>query len=559
MDVRLPDGRVVRGVPEGTTKAQLMEKLNIQQPQQPKNETQPQGGYDLSSPTLPAKILANGLTSGLYNEAMGLIGTVPAWAASKLTRAPMTMGEAYERSMGQANALDEERKAFAAENQLENAAMELPAQLASIGLSARMAPNATKTITDLLRSGNLITRAGTSAALGGASTGLYQAATAEPEQRVQAGLSGAAIGSTVGAAIPVAGSIVRGIGNTIKPAIDETTQQVAQLAQKYDIPLSVDQIAGSRVRNLVQNISRSVPFSGESAFRENQLNAYNRAISRTIGQDAEKITPELMNKAFTEAGNMFDEIAKGTRIPLDTGFAQEIQQIAQESVPLHTPDTGNLLNTYANKVFNAMLPDGTIPGEALSEIRSQINRAARETTIPGGSDVLRELESVVIDRMTGGDPAKIAQMQQAKQLWRNLITIEPLAQKAVAGNISPSLLSNRASQVYGRQYTRGNAGNLGEIARVGRDLLKISEGSDTLNKALLANIAAQSAAVPATGLAALTDLGTTATALAGNRLYQSIYNRNPALVRAIIDSQPKSNNPAISNTANALIKALTGQ
>lgn len=34
MDVRLPDGRVVQGVPEGTTKAQLMQKLGMAQPEQ---------------------------------------------------------------------------------------------------------------------------------------------------------------------------------------------------------------------------------------------------------------------------------------------------------------------------------------------------------------------------------------------------------------------------------------------------------------------------------------------------------------------------------------------
>lgn len=68
MDVRLPDGTLIQGVPDGTTKAQLIEKLQGK-------------GYDVSglldkAPTLPASAgdRVNALTGGVVRGVAGLAG-----------------------------------------------------------------------------------------------------------------------------------------------------------------------------------------------------------------------------------------------------------------------------------------------------------------------------------------------------------------------------------------------------------------------------------------------------------------------------------------------------
>lgn len=555
MDIQLPDGRVLTGVPEGTTKAQIAERLGLPMGAQQKPEQQEQG-LDYNSPTLPAKVLANAASSGLYNEAMGAIATPLAYIGSKFTDSPMTIGQAYEKSMSQANNLDKERKDFAEQNPITNVAMELAPMVGSYATLMRKTPYAAEKIANLLRSGNVIKRAGTAGALGGASSGLYEAATAEPGKRVDAGLRGSAFGLGAGAALPVAGSGLRGIGEAIRPSLDPVTRQVAQKASEYGIPLSVDQIAGSRVRNLLQNISRSMPLSGDDAFRSEQLGAYNRAISNTIGQDSDKITPEVMDKAFSDVGKMFDDVGAGQTIPIGPNFTSGVSQIKRDIGPLHTADASGVFDNYVNKVIESTDETGNITGEALSRIRSDINKAARTTSVNGASDMLRELEGVVIDSLSSGDPARAAQIQEAKKLYRNLVTVEPLAQKAVEGNISPALLAGRVSQNSGRAYTKGKAGELGDLARIGRDLLRINDGSDTLNKALLASTVAKAVSVPAAGAAALVDLGSTATALGANRAYQSLYNRNPSVVSKILSG---SDRPQISKNADMLIKALTGK
>jgi len=62
-------------------------------------------------------------------------------------------------------------------------------------------------------------------------------------------------------------------------------------------------------------------------------------------------------------------------------------------------------------------------------------------------------------------------LRDANHKDKNLIVVEPLATKAQAdGLISPSLLTNRMRIVYGREFTRGKAGELGELARLGQFL-----------------------------------------------------------------------------------------
>jgi hypothetical protein len=99
-------------------------------------------------------------------------------------------------------------------------------------------------------------------------------------------------------------------------------------------------------------------------------------------------------------------------------------------------------------------------------------------------------------------------------------------QKGKAGNISPIKLSDRVARVYGRAYTRGQAGDIGELGRVGRELLPELGGSDTYVKTMYG--------LGATG-AAVSHPVATGVAIGGNRAFQSGINRNPAMINRAIE------------------------
>lgn len=335
------------------------------------------------------------------------------------------------------------------------------------------------------------------------------------------------------------------IGKAILPSVNEGLKDTAALAQKYKIPVSFDQITDSRAVKNVQKVSQEMPFSGQAKFREKQISAWQRALLDTVGVKGDKFSKSTMDRAFTSVGKEFDSLGAGKVFALDENFTKSINAIKEDAASTATKDAiDNFTNVLEKKILANAGPDGTIPGEKLGKIRSDINRLARKANNPDTQELLHDLENAVIDVMTVGDDAASGAFSATKQKYKNLIVLEPLAAKAKGGNISPALLNNRVSKIYGRAHTRGQAGPIGELAQVGHELLPELGGSDTTQKILYAGgmgglatgaIMNPAAAVGAAGL--LAGLSTT------NRLAQAGLNRNQALIKKAIGK----NNPRIAD------------
>jgi GH24 family phage-related lysozyme (muramidase) len=112
--------------------------------------------------------------------------------------------------------------------------------------------------------------------------------------------------------------------------------------------------------------------------------------------------------------------------------------------------------------------------------------------------------------------------------------IEPLAAKAKGGMINPTQLNQRVSQVYRRAHTIGESGDIGDLARIGNELMPVLGGSDTAEKLLY---------MTGAGGTAVVNAPLTGAALAGNRLLQSGVNRNQALVNKLIERGVSAGDP----------------
>jgi hypothetical protein len=423
------------------------------------------------------------------------------------------------------------------------------------GIGTGIAGATTKAGTALassLRTGNTAARVG-KAALTGATTGAaYGAGSAEDENKLQGALVGGAIGGLTGGAIPAIAAGGPKVISAVTPKVDEALADVANLAQKYKIPVSIDQITNSKVIKNIQKVSQEAPFSGAAAFRDKQMESFNRAITKTIGVPASRITPKWMDDAFTKVGKEFDDLGKGKTFQIDDNFKNTIDEIFEEAKSTTTKDAQENFQNALTKFFANVADDGTISGEKLSRMRAQINKLSRKATTEGTGELLHDLENAVIDLMTFGDDAAKSAFSATKQKYKNLLVLEPLAQKAKGGYISPTQLSTRVGKIYGRQYTRGKAGEIGDLARIGSELLPELGGSDTAQKTayLLGG---------ASLVGGATNLLGTATALAGNRGYQSFINRNQALVNKLTKEATKKAPKQIPSTLGVLPSNITNQ
>lgn len=318
----------------------------------------------------------------------------------------------------------------------------------------------------------------------------------------------------------------KAVGRAVTPNIDEGMKEVANLAVKHNIPLSFDELSTSPVIKNYQKISQELPFSGQDKFRSEQLKAFNKALLKTVGSDGDRITKNALNDAFKKVGKEFDDLGNGKTFNFSPEFGQKVESILDDTTATQEA-IGHFRREVKNLYYNAD-KNGNISGETLNRLRSRINNLSRKARNEDTADLLHDLEMTIVDHMVGEDPVAKEAFSATKRKYKNLIAIEPLAIKGKGGNINPTLLNQRVSKVYGRSHSIGEAGDIGELAQIGHELMPIPGGSDTALKEAYLKSAAT--AIGTAGTSAVVGIPTVAGGLAANRLIQSGLNRNQSLI-----------------------------
>lgn len=418
----------------------------------------------------------------------------------------------------------------------------------------------------LAKAANLAGRSVRSAAVAAPTAAIYGYGSGEEGKRLENAASNAGVAASIGAALPAAGAGLGLAASAITPKIAEGLQPVVELAKKYKIPVSLSQVtSGNAVKNL-QKVTKELPFSGEANFRENQLKKWQRVIIKTTGGNSNIFTPELMDNLFTKVGKEFDDLGRGKTFKLWEPGEIKSTPPNDPSLPQRTAENPKLGSSDFNDSINSIRSDaertgatneslssfdkvvndirgnadakGNISGEKLGQLRTRINRLARKSNNNDTQELLHDLENALIDTMTSGDNASTGAFSATKQRYKNLLVLEPLAQKAKGGFISPSQLQARVSKIYKRQFTRGKAGEIGDLARIGYELLPELGGSDTTQKSLYV-LGAGNAIINPSSIPFM------ATALTAGRAFQTGVNRNQSLVNTAL----KNSRKAIPNNA----------
>lgn len=391
------------------------------------------------------------------------------------------------------------------------------------------------------KAGNLALNTGKGALLGAVGGAAYGAGSAENVNDIVPGAeSGAKFGGIVGGALPAAGAVTNAIKNTVVPSVSDMARDAALLAQKHGIPLALDQLAGSHARDYLSATSSEVPYSGGPQFAAKQQAAFNNAILNTVGESGDKITPDVVDDAYKNIGQKFDDILAGKTLQVSPDHLNDLDNIVQNASGSLANDKVAAIQKTIDNIKANISPDGTISGEKIGDIRSTLSQQIKRAD-PGIKDYLGDVMDKVMDISTDGNPEAKQQLTQAKYQYKNLKTLEPLFAKATDGNVSPALLKNRVIQNYGaKSMATGNAGDLGDLVRVG-DLIKGKIGNSgtaqrAASMALLATPGAIIGGATTPGDYAHRALGAVAgaaTSLAAAKGYQSYNNSGRLAAKAI--------------------------
>lgn len=456
-DITSPDGQKFRiTAPDDATEQDVMsyaqQNVGGQKPQAPPQPQAGAGDY--------LQQVAKGGTFGFADEiGAGLAAGKMAFDKGRLN----DLGSDYDAGLQGVRA---EQANFEQQNPLTSMGLQT---LGGVGtaLGGGML-GAGKALMGGLRAGGLPTRIASNAAAGAASGAAYGFGTSEgQENRLQSAGQGALAGGAVGGAIPLAGAAFR----QIAPEVNQTIAPLAQKAMNdYKIPLSSSQLGDSGFAKTLASTAEEVPLSGALKFRDKQQTAFNKALAKTIGEDADKITPETINSAYINIGKKFDDALAGRTITINDDILNKIAQIESDASESITGDHFKIVKGNISKVLNDIAEDGTISGEKINSLRSNLTNTLRKTR-NDASSYLADLRDAVVDASVDGSPGSRELLNQARLQYKNLKTIEPLAEKADRGDLSPSLLLSKVSNSFS-DFSRGGGGELGDLARIGQTFLK---------------------------------------------------------------------------------------
>lgn len=277
----------------------------------------------------------------------------------------------------------------------------------------------------------------------------------------------------------------------------ETSPEVRALADKaindYGIPLRASQLgAASGDRALGVKDSNLISAAGSGFGKNNmeQQRAFTRAAASTLGGDETTLTPEAMDAARQRIGAKFDVAAQKTGVAADDQLISDLAQVGSQARELGLdPAQREALDIHIGKIADLVARNrdtGVIPGDAYQALTRQDSTLSKVIRGPNGafSDLASDIRSALNDAVArASPPEERANLTQARFEWKNLKTLQPLAEKAGPdGLISPRLLLSRVASQF-PDFAYGGGDKLGDLARIGKAFMTEPSQSGTAPRA----------------------------------------------------------------------------
>ena len=312
--------------------------------------------------------------------------------------------------------------------------------------------------------------------------------------RLNAAKQGAIVGAVAGPVGDIAGAGVQKLVSGGVSAADATLGQLAR--QKYGIPITAADMSGNQFYRTATDQMARLPFSGTTAADAAKRTAWQSAIAKEMGENASSFTDDVMSRAKTRIGNVFDNVAKSTTVDAASTntLVNDLAKIESDMhLTLPESELKPLKAQMDNIVDIAGKGQGTISGDsyqALTRKGAPLDRA-ESSNDPNVRYVAGQIRDALDDAFArSASPADQAALQEARYQYRVMRTVQDLAAGSRDGNISPDAFMQKVLTVSRRfdaptggiAYTGG--GNIGELAKIGK-LMRAAPDSGTADRALM--------------------------------------------------------------------------
>ena len=235
------------------------------------------------------------------------------------------------------------------------------AALSRVGATGRLATTAVK-------AGTAATEGAAYGALGDVRTG---------QSRLENALYGAA-GGVGGRAL--VGAARGGASMLARSQADDVLRKDLETAFREGIPLHVSQVAGSTPARFGASLAKYLPFSGADAAARNQQNAWNRALTRYAGQEADRLDDAWVGDQRQHFESAYDALWGRNDVSISPSRLGEMVNAVNDAPNMMVAENSALVGRQLDRVMEEIAAaggSGTIPGRVYQDLRAAARRCWR--------------------------------------------------------------------------------------------------------------------------------------------------------------------------------------
>lgn len=313
----------------------------------------------------------------------------------------------------------------------------------------------------------------------------------------------------------------------------------------FGIPVTAPQIGMSRTMQTADATLRRLPLSGAREHEMATRRAWNRALSKTFGENDAALTPQVMSRAKKRIGSGINDIENSHEVNFSPSFTDRLAQIENAARSGLTDQEYAVVRRQIDNVLRNVMPGDKLAGTTYGNLlhrNSPLAQAASNTNSNISRPAKQIMEALQDSLQESLGPDKSSEYRNLRFQYKNMKTLEPLINKSPTGEVSPALLNERVSKQFpNRAFDTSGNNPLDRLARIGQAFLKEPGTSHTAeNRFTMEHLGELGAAVVAGDVLGIgKTLGGIGGLLTGGRLLGN-YMRSPALAEKTIEKAMKS-------------------
>lgn len=304
--------------------------------------------------------------------------------------------------------------------------------------------------------------------------------------------AGSAAGAVIGGVVvpKLAGAAWQGGKNALRSLVGNVTPEAVALAAKAEqagIKVNAAQLGDSKFLKTLSSALENMPFTGAAKLASEQRGQFTRAVSKTFGEDADKITPEVYAAARTRLGGQFDDLSMRNTLNLDRTVMDRLDHTLNEARQFGDDGTIRAVENLYNRIIkqsnaSADMTGGKVGANTIMEVPgaaySSMDKAMGEI-IKGGGEKGTFVKQMQLALREGMDRS-ISEVDkeawnQTRSQYKNLKAVRDIVSKDAAdGNVPPTALMSalNGTEAGKEAMAMGSRGQLGDLGRIGRQFVR---------------------------------------------------------------------------------------